>query len=278
MIDSLTKKTKAGKSYYRDAQIDAAIQGSYALSETEIISRAKIQDTAAPNYMISEVLVYRLRQANKDGNRAFVNELSGPFLLRCQKLLRAKVPWLAEAAFEDLVSESMQLLFGKLFRDGDAADFFEARFNKAFEKLCIDAQRAILRHNRGSISKEDVGDYDRDDSSGDSDSSESDKIDVKFERFDEETIAAETLRPDEKLEEKEERESLKQRYSNLRDRIRTELTPEEQAVVILHYELDMKIGSDNPEEFTIERFLKKDRRTVRTYLRRAEAKLRGKEK
>jgi DNA-directed RNA polymerase specialized sigma24 family protein len=278
VIDPLTKKTKAGRLYYRDAGITAAIQQSYALSETELTNRAEIQDNTDQNYIASEVLVHRLRQANKNGNRAFVNQLSTPFLIRCQKLLRAKIPWLTQAAFEDLASEAMQVLFAKLFRNGNAGDFFEVRFNKAFERVCIDAQRAILRHNRGSIGKKDVGDEDGEDSAADSDSSENDNANVKFEHFNEETIASETLRPDEELEEKEERDVLKRRYSNLRNRIRMELTPAEQSVVILRYQFDMKIGSENPEEFTIEKFLGKDRRTVRTYLKRAVAKLRAKEK
>jgi hypothetical protein len=62
MIERLTKKNRAGNLYYRDARVNAAIQGSSGLSEAELTSLANIQDTRDPKHLPSEVFaggIYR---------------------------------------------------------------------------------------------------------------------------------------------------------------------------------------------------------------------------
>ena len=146
MTRPLTKRDSNGKTYERPAEIETAIGAAQQQDVVTLSRRAVIADKSSPDFLPSECLVYLIREARRRTGEQTMNVLLPALLARCEANLRVKVPdgRLDNAAEvrEDILGE-----FGVLFaEDGsadhlDELDYFECRFNRAFQALRIDMVR-----------------------------------------------------------------------------------------------------------------------------------------
>ncbi len=154
MIRPLTKCEPDGVAYLRPAGVEQQIGEALGHDLTELRQRLRVTDRKSPGYLKSECLVHLIRQTLRAGQQAKADVALTVLLMRCEAMLRVKIPddALADAASvrEEIISQ-----FGELFamEVGDPTlnelDFYECRFNLAFRALrvdCVRSEVARLNH------------------------------------------------------------------------------------------------------------------------------------
>lgn len=151
MPHPLQKRTRKGRQYERLPHIEEAIDVAAQQDDATLAARAMVA-RGGSDYLPNECLVYLLREAKRQANRRRLVTLVNVLVRRCTANLCATVsPDLAGAAQlrEDIVGQLLELIAA----DGTAndklkLDFFEIRFDRAFQKLRIDWVRKHLTRAR----------------------------------------------------------------------------------------------------------------------------------
>jgi len=153
MPRALNKVTKGGLGYHRPSEIESSIEGALRQDLDEQLRRAKIRDSADPDYMPSECLVHLVREARLTGNKRAVDRLLVPLLSRCERRLNRTIPdsWPdAQGLREEILQVFCELLARVgTNQDATALDLFECKFNKGlaalrFKRLRKQTNRAKL--------------------------------------------------------------------------------------------------------------------------------------
>jgi DNA-directed RNA polymerase specialized sigma24 family protein len=147
MAQPLTK-TKDGTLYTRFPEIEAAVDAALGHDLDRLTSRAIIRDRKSPEYLPSECLVHLIRDAHRRGDEGRRDRLLVALLERCHAILNKKV----DGDIPNAIVLRKQILndFAALFAiDGSAddklaLDYFEVRFNHAFQRLRISCLRPVL--------------------------------------------------------------------------------------------------------------------------------------
>ena len=156
MARPLTKRKKDGTPYVRPRSVERALDCALLLAPDVLIERAYIDDQSRAEYLSSECLVHIIREANRRRDVNLRNQLLTPLLLRCERILRAKIPvsiWPNAAELREEVLGQ----FGELIavdcatEDASDLDYYEVRFNDAFRALRIDLLRSEKRYNEGRV-------------------------------------------------------------------------------------------------------------------------------
>ncbi|MXZ08335.1 MAG: hypothetical protein F4Y79_02725 [Gemmatimonadetes bacterium] len=253
MARPLTKRDSAGNLYVRPERVEAQINKILSRDLAMLKHRLSITDAQLPNYLLSECLVYLIRDSRRNKDDAILNAVFPILFTRCEKILLAKVQdnELSNAAY---VREEVLGQFGELFAtDGteencDNLDYFECHFNKAFRSFYIDLIRSERTRLRRFVPLPDQADTPQSNS---------------HEGIPSQVIEA-VQSPDTVEHAVLQRE--------LREAIDT-LTDDERRAVNLYYVEGYKIESKNPNEVTVATICNVSGRTIRYRLARAIAKL-----
>jgi RNA polymerase sigma factor (sigma-70 family) len=139
-LTRVSKKT--GKTYVRFRAIEAEIDRALNDGFTEAIRRARIKDTASPDYVHSECLVHLIRETKRAGKDRESEGYLQLLLMRCEANLKGTIRNDGIPNPEQLRDDILQHLAMKFAQDAiegaDRLDYFEVRFNSGFAALRID--------------------------------------------------------------------------------------------------------------------------------------------
>lgn len=249
MVEPLTKTKGDGRVYARLPEIETEISCALELGLDDILAQVAITNPRTDGYMSSECMVYLIRQDVKSSARKLVNELTPLLLKRCESNLLRKVTGFREPTLQEVHEEILGRLVELLVDGGNRADYFEVRFNHAFKCLRCEVCTYYQRHDDASGSIEDKAD-----SSGDNDGG---GIDDLHDEIDYDKTPS----------------SLSQDDSVYFSQVLSNLTDIERNIFILHKQGGIPINSKFPGVINLVNLLEISERTVRNYLRNAEAKL-----
>ncbi len=253
MARPLTKRNSDGNLYVRPERVEAQINKILSQKLATLKHRLTVTDAQLPNYLLSECLVYLIRNACRNNDDAILNAVFPILLTRCEKMLLAKIQdnELSNAAY---VREEVLGQFSELFAtDGteenrDRLDYFECRFNlafRAFYKDLIRSERTRLKRFRPLPSQADAP-----------------------ESHTHKEIPARLIEALQSPEKTDSAALLKEIYEAI-----DTLPDDEREAVILCHVMGYKIESRNPDEVTVATICKVSGRTIRNRLSRAAVKL-----
>jgi DNA-directed RNA polymerase specialized sigma24 family protein len=242
---SVAPLTRRG--YERTKTTQRQITAAMELDAVTLVARAQQRDEKEPDYLSAEALVYFIRRADGAGDSRTRNALIRELLERCNVFFRGQFRGCSKEDREDLQGEVMTGLIEDLFDPGDRGDFMQARFWLYLKRKTIDASKAIFRH-AGDTESLDTG------FSGEAEPEGQTKLDAQVDI---------RLNPEELM-------MLSEALAALSPRLRQ--------VFLLRHHVGMKIGADDPaddppNEVTLARRFDCSGRTIRNWLKEAEALL-----
>jgi hypothetical protein len=242
---SVSPLTRRG--YKRTAAARQQIADALGLTAAELIERAQQRDEAATDHLSAEALVYFIRRADGAGDRKTRYVLIRELLERCNVFFRGQFRGCGREEREDLQSTVITALVEDLLDPGDRGDFMQARFWLYLKRKTISACETAFRHSGDTESLDTPF-------SGDAEAEGQTKLDA---------LADKRLSP-------EEVTMLSEALATLPPRLR-------QVFLLRHY-VGMNVGADNPaddppDEVTLARQFDCSGRTIRNWLKEAEALL-----
>ena len=149
MVRPLTKRTRDGERYDRPRAIEREISIALQDDRGTLRHRLKVTDIESPSYVSSECLVHLFRDAHRNGDDHLTNAILPVLLGRCEAILKTKiadsVPGSSEMR-EDVLGRFTEVLArGCVGERPDELDFYECRFNLAFQALRIDVVDRVSR-------------------------------------------------------------------------------------------------------------------------------------
>lgn len=242
---SVSPLTRRG--YKRATAARQQIADAIGLTAAGLIERAQQRDDAATDHLSAEALVYFIRRADGAGDHKTRDALIRELLERSNVFFRGQFRGCSREEREDLQSSVIAVLIEDLLDPGDRGDFMQARFWLYLKRKTISACEAAFRHS-GETESLDTG------FSGDASSEGQTKLDAQ---------AGKRLSP-------EQATMLSEGLATLPPRLR-------QVFLLRHY-FGMNVGADNtaddpPDEVTLARQFGCSGRTIRNWLKEAEALL-----
>ena len=139
MVRPLTKLRSNGKLYTRPLAVETQIDEVLNLDLATLRQRLEITNHRTSGYLRSECLVHLIREAIRTGDSDRSHLVLPVLLLRCQAILKNKIP---DSDFFDAESLREEVLgqFGEMLANANSEelDFYECRFNYAFRTFRID--------------------------------------------------------------------------------------------------------------------------------------------
>jgi hypothetical protein len=246
MAQPLTKLTRKGKLYIRPAPIEANIDGALAEDFATLEVRLQVTAPGVPDYLTSECLVHLIRDSNRRGDAKTRDQLVLALFARCELNLKSAVPDSRVSNAAELREEVLQEFALMLAADGlgdnpDELDYFECRFNQAFKTFRIDLLRSEQNHQNRCVPFPD----------------ESVLPDEEVPKILDETLSCRASQGD-----------------NLaRDELLNALPPDIRKAVVLCYEMDYEVESEDSTKTTAATLCGVTGRTIRNRLRQAAAYL-----
>ena len=242
---SVSALTRRG--YKRTEATRRQIADALGLGATELTARARQRDKTAPDHLSAEALVYFIRRADGAGDRKTRDAVTRELLERCDVFFRGQFRGCSREEREDLQSTVITAMIEDLLDPGDRGDFMQARFWLYLKRKTISACEAAFRHT-GNTESLDTG------FSGDAEFEGQTRLEAQVDK---------RLSP-------EQVTMLSEGLAKLPPRLR-------QVFLLRHY-VGMKIGADNPadnppHEVTLARQFDCSGRTIRNWLKEAEALL-----
>ena len=153
MVRQLTKRTKKGVLYVRPQAVETAIRTALREDWTTLRRRLENTDSRSPEHLSSECLVYLFRDAHRKGDDRLMSAILPILLGRCEAILKTAIaesePGASEMREEVLARFSDVLACGCVGERPDELDFYECRFNLAFQALRFDVvdreRRRVVR-------------------------------------------------------------------------------------------------------------------------------------
>lgn len=135
-LEALTRRNQAGERYTRLAAVETQIHAALGLDPAALYARARISDRASGDYFQEECLAYLVRDAFRRGDHERFSTLTSILLLRC-------VPWLRAGLFElgvqeqdldELSHKLVSTMITDVTSDDGRGDFFQVRFGAGLKK------------------------------------------------------------------------------------------------------------------------------------------------
>jgi len=251
-VAPLARTNKDGLALRRPDRIEAEIAQALGADEDELLRRAAVRDGEDDGYMSSECMVHLIRHhlhrlPPGEGSRNLAERLVEHLLRRTAAELRGSVRGFPGSTLDDVREEVLGRLALLLADPGDAADFYEVRFALAMKRLRIDVCRQARRRVEPLVAIDELG------------SPETEPMDALEGRVDREAVAR-PLGPEE--------------LAGLKEALFT-LDEEERKAFVLYHLAGVSIHAQRPGAASLVEVLGLSERTVRSRLRRAEAKLRA---
>ena len=256
-VEPLTRKTTVGGNYEREHNVEEQITSSTAISDGDIIARAKITEKEAAGFLQEEALVYLIRFSFQQQNQVLYNALSEILIVRCQQQLDYRLRSLDTDLANEAYAEIMRILFGKILSIDGQGDFLQVRFWIALDRVAID----VFRQYSGRQAKDRAN-------LAPTSFTEPNETDEAKEDWEDKVFSSEHLIPGENRWSSVERQALIQEaLLSIEEPIRT-------AFVLHHYE-GWKIESIDPEEITLSTYFCVTPKTIGNWLRKAELELKN---
>lgn len=246
-VEPLTHRNLDGAVYQRDPAVEQQLAEALRLPPSQWRARADIADRAAVGYLQEEALVYLIRAARRTGNTQVVSDLADALQRRCQSLIYKHLLALGQDAADEGHSEVVTQLFELILDESDRADFYQVRFWYALDKLATRAFQRLLKdtnRRKQTISISDVAGYEHE--------ADEDRRVVQ---------APELATPSD--------ESVVITNDLMRDALNHIDEPYRTAFLLRHY-AGWPTEDQDPAVQTISKYFKKDPRTIRNWLKRAE--------
>ena len=172
MLRALRKMKGTGELYVRPPRIARILNKAVSEEPLALREHCRLTDPKAPDYLPSECLVYLFRDAKRREDDDLMNLLVLRILERCKAILDSKVPDSHCPNAADLREEVLGRFGVLLAEDGtgenqDELDFFECRFNLAFQAFRFDILRKEVALIEGSARLPDDRDDDGPEMAGD---------------------------------------------------------------------------------------------------------------
>ena len=251
-LEPLTRRSRAGELYTRLPEVEAQIQAVLGLGTAALYARARISDWTAADYLTNECLTYLIRDAFHRGDHERLSRLTSILLFRC-------VPWTQKALVElgvqeqDLDEQSHKLvstMITDMTSDDGRGDFFQVRFGAALKSDLLNLAQQYRRSVRKALRHVSFSDPVVDE--GDTGESAIIRADIIPSRED---VAGST----------EARIDMAKALASIHDL-------RHRQAWIMHTE-GWQIGAADPTEPTISKKFGVTDRTVRLWLRQADAQL-----
>ncbi|EIM72742.1 ECF subfamily RNA polymerase sigma-24 factor [Nitratireductor aquibiodomus RA22] len=225
------------------------IVSALELPGQELVRRAECADERDPLFLSVESLVFFIRRAIHSSDTKTRDALFRLLFERCRPFFRGKFRGFDRETREDLQGDVMRKVVEDLFAPDDRGDYMQERFWDYLTKKTVDACRTAFRHSGDTESLD----------SGFSGEGNSEGLTLL------EKQADERLSPEQ--------------LSMISDGL-AKLPPRLRQVFLLRHYVGMKIGADNPAdepegEVTIARRYGRSGRTIRNWLKEADALLAG---
>jgi DNA-directed RNA polymerase specialized sigma24 family protein len=241
--------------YQRGADVERQIADALKLSPDRLRERAAVTDQHGPGYLKEECLVYLLRYHQRADDSRLVSDLAEVLLARCAQFIRGHLRSLdAEAASEGYNDVVARLFEQILDLHGNRGDFLQVRFWPALEKLTVRAFQQQLRQQKraqANVPISRVAGYDAD---------EADTPARVLHPQGDDVLAYPSGEPD-----VIQSELIHSALTRIEE-------PYRSAFLLRHYE-DWPIEDQDPSVRTISRHFGKDPRTIRNWLKKADAAL-----
>jgi len=243
-VSSLTRR-----GYKRTNATRRQIADALSLGAAELIARAQQRDEKAPDYMSAEALVSFIRRADRAGDSKTRDALIRELVERCTPFFRGQFRGCNEEDHKDLQGAVIATLIDDILDPGDRGDFMQARFWLYLKRKTISAWNELTKNAADTESLDAAV-------SGDDGEEGTTRLDLQAD-------GRLTL---------EELAMVSDGLAKLSLHIRR--------AFILRYAFEMKIGADNPaddppDEETLARHFGCSGRTIRNWLKEAEAQLAG---
>ncbi len=230
-------------------QIQRAKKNGYA----NLLKRAEINNRSSPDYVVSEALIFMMRETKTHNNRALFDKL---FLVLWQRIQRS-FPWYIpgrdgtddsnQLQMEDMVLDNLGALIASDQADYDEdLDYYEVSFDQALKFDRIDAWRSVMGHAAKRVSM----------TTGDDE-----------ERLTSEVKSALTKIAKDAFVENEEKIYLNESFRAISQ------LPEKEREVMLYKMKQYPIESTDPSVMSISSILKCTPKTVQNRLKSARAKI-----
>lgn len=252
-IRPLTRCNSSGVLYERAPDVQAQIAAVLELSPTALVERAQIRATTDPDYLKEETLVYLLRYYRQTRQEDAVSALTGLLMHRSALNMNDWFRSLDVEARKDAAQDVWRQLFERVFDfSSDRGDFFQVRFWMGLERLAIGVFRRY-EHEHEQSEQEISIDSPR--------SSADTSIDAETEDW-ESAVQMEML----------EAEITTEQRAVYREGLRHVPEPQRTAFLLHHY-YGWPTEDQDPSVPTISGYFGKTSRTIRNWLKQAEAKL-----
>lgn len=250
-IQPLTRRNASGAVYQRDPDVQRQIAAALELSPTALIERTSIDTSNDPNYLKEEAVVYLLRAYRQMGREDIVSDLTDVLVRRSAPNMNKWFRALDLHTREDASQEVWQQLFDQVFNfSNDRGDFFQVRFWARLHRLAI---RVFEKYDR-------VREQTKDDVSIEHLAGSSD--DAADEKNREVAAWTEILEP----------EVTPEQRAIYREGLGVVPEPQRTAFMLRYY-YGWQIEDQDPAILTISRYFNKTDRTIRNWLKQAEAQL-----
>ena len=249
-LPPLIHRTKSGGLLKRAPDVDQQIHECLALPIGELLNRAALEDAQRKGFIKEETLVYLIRAFHRAGNTEITNQLSEALIKRCASFIYSKFSGLNDPddAYSAVIAEMFEQL---LFRDDGRGDYFQVRFWRALKLLVI-----TVFHSHVDETKDDQATFIAFSELAGEEHEKTDRNDLVPGFIPRTAIANPDLSTEETV-------LIRDAISKLEEPLRT--------AYILRYLLGLQIESNDPTEPTLSKTFDKDPRTIRNWLKHAEA-------
>jgi DNA-directed RNA polymerase specialized sigma24 family protein len=224
------------------------------LSDDEILRRAEIADRKADGYLQEEALVYLVRNSFLENGSDLYHALSRVLVDRCSDRVTYGLRSLHSGWADDAFSDVFESLFAEICSTNGRSDFVQVRFWVVLNRTIIDVQRKYYRDQKDDNSFLHPNSF-----------LNSDEVEQPGDDLEDVPSPGDEIPDDPRPSSVELAELKAEALQSLPEPIRT-------AFVLHHYE-GWPIESMNPEDWTLSKYYRKDPKTIRNWLHKAEVDL-----
>jgi hypothetical protein len=158
-LPPLRKKTTSGQVQVRRARTAEQIQRARKDGHENLLKRAIIGNRSSPDYVVSEVIVFMMRDTKKHNNRRLFDKYFWILSQRVQRSFRWYVPGGAgtrdsdQLKMEEMVIDKLNVLISKDMEGYDERlDYYEVSFDQALMYDRKDAWRSVMGKAKRRVS------------------------------------------------------------------------------------------------------------------------------
>ena len=140
--EPLTHKNARGEVYQRHDDVVRQIVEAARLDRDELYARAELDERTSPGFVKEECLVYLIRHSYRTGDKLLLDRLSEVLLSRCAKAVESRLSSLDRDSRKDAYNDVIEQVFTRILDlDSDRGDFLQVRFWMVLKRLTIDAYK-----------------------------------------------------------------------------------------------------------------------------------------